>query len=380
MNELQCFATMDARPAWPSRGSLGCGEDLDGIVFSYLDSNAESDVRELDAYVKAHPEGSAYHLPAWCRAVGSAYGYRSHILVARRAGRLAGMLPLCAVGRPFGPRRWVSLPFCDLGGPLADDAQVAAALAAHAHAELKPRRLAALELRRSDAATETAGLEGRKVRMLLGLPDSEDALMKSFPPKLRSQIRKAEKNGLRHEASRAPEALDAFYDVYARNMRRLGSPPHSRGWFEAVRRHYGDDLFVMLVRFEDQVVGAGLVLTCGDRAVIPWASTLVEFNRLAPNMLLYYAILAKLAQEGCRQFDFGRSTYGEGTYKFKAQWGALPCALDWQEWKADAPQPLDDNGAGRKGGMRELVEQVWQRLPLSVTNYVGPKVRRYITL
>jgi FemAB-related protein (PEP-CTERM system-associated) len=355
---------------------------LDAIEFSYLDPT-QDDVRALDAFVRAHPQGSAYHLSAWCRAVGSAYGYRSQVLVARRHGQLVGMLPLCIISRPFGSARWVSLPFCDLGGPLAEDAAVAAALAARARVDLGARQLAGLELRCSGALADAAStdLTGRKVRMLLDLPASADELMKSYPPKLRSQVRKAAKNGLVAEISSALEAVAEFYDVYARNMRRLGSPPHSLAWFEAIQRHYGQDsLFFVLVRHEGKVIGAGCVLVCGERAVIPWASTLADYNRLAPNMQLYGTILATVCERGLRQFDFGRSTFGEGTYKFKEQWGAQPCPLAWQEWKAGASQPQLDAVKAGPGRLRPLVEQVWQQLPLGITNSLGPRLRRYITL
>jgi FemAB-related protein (PEP-CTERM system-associated) len=356
---------------------------LDAIEFSYLDPTRD-DTRELDGFVRAHPEGSAYHLPAWCRAVGTAYGYRSQVLVARRNGRLAGMLPLCVISRPFGSARWVSLPFCDLGGPLADDPALTAALAARARADLGARQLASLELRCSEAAVAGAGqgdLGGRKVRMLLDLPDSAEGLMQSYPPKLRSQVRKAAKNGLTAEVSAAPGAVGEFYEVYARNMRRLGSPPHSLAWFAAIQHHYGEDgMFFVLVRHEGKVIGAGCVLVCGDRAVIPWASTLAEYNRLAPNMQLYDTILATVCERGVRRFDFGRSTFGEGTYKFKEQWGAWPCPLAWQEWKAGIDHPLTETQGKGTSRLRPLVEQVWQQLPLSLTNSLGPRLRRYITL
>jgi FemAB-related protein (PEP-CTERM system-associated) len=356
---------------------------LDAIEFSYLDPT-QDDTCALDAYVRNHPQGSAYHLSAWCRAVCAAYDYRSQVLVARRGGRLAGMLPLCVIRRPFGGARWVSLPFCDLGGPLGDDHDVVAALSARARADLGARQLTGLELRCSgplDAAASPAALAGRKVRMLLDLPASADDLMKSYPPKLRSQVRKAAKNGLAAEVSSSADAVGAFYEVYAHNMRRLGSPPHSRAWFEAIQRHYGEEgLLFVLVRHEDKVIGAGCVLVCGDRAVIPWASTLAAYNRLAPNMQLYDTILSAVCGRGVRLFDFGRSTFGEGTYKFKEQWGAQPCPLAWQQWKAGAAQPVAERPAGGASRLRPLVEQVWQQLPLGLTNSLGSRLRRYITL
>jgi len=361
---------------------------VNDLEFAYLDTHAPGN-DELDAFARAQPNGSAYHLAAWRRAVAGAYGYPGQALVARRAGQLAGMLPLSAVSRPLGKARWISLPFCDLGGPLATSPEVAQALAARARADMGGASAAGLELRCSDADTlDEAALAGRKVRMLLGLPGDAAALMQSYPPKLRSQVRKAEKNGLTSEVAGSPDAVADFYDVYSRNMRRLGSPPHSRAWFDAIHRHYSaaGDMFIVIVRHEGKAVGAGWVLLCGGQAVIPWASTLADYNPLAPNMLLYWTIQSQLCERGVRQFDFGRSTYGEGTYKFKKQWGAVPVALDWREWDAQGvAQGIGAGAAQATGGgmasqLRPLIESAWQKLPLAVTNSLGPRLRRYITL
>jgi hypothetical protein len=72
----------------------------------------------------------------------------------------------------------------------------------------------------------------RKVRMILSLPDSSDALMKSFKSKLRSQIRRPVKDGL-YSRIGSGELLDDFYFVFAKNMRDLGSPVHSRDLIDA---------------------------------------------------------------------------------------------------------------------------------------------------
>ena len=87
---------------------------MNDLTFSYLDNDAPGQ-DALDAFVRAHPEGNAYQLTAWRRAVADAYGYPGQVLVARREGELAGILPLCQVARPLSRPRWISLPFCDIG-------------------------------------------------------------------------------------------------------------------------------------------------------------------------------------------------------------------------------------------------------------------------
>lgn len=48
-------------------------------------------------------------------------------------------------------------------------------------------------------------------------------------------------------------------------------------------------------------------------------------------MLLYWAMLEYACDQGYRQFDFGRSTPGEGTCRFKEQWGAKSHQLYWYQ-------------------------------------------------
>ena len=95
-------------------------------------------------------------------------------------------------------------------------------------------------------------------------------------------------------------------------------------------------------------------------------------------MLLYWTFLSHASDNGHRYFDFGRSTPGEGTYRFKEQWGAVPEQLYWYGW------PEKRGGSEKtstiKTNIRKTCEKVWSHLPLSVTNKLGPAVRRYIPL
>jgi CelD/BcsL family acetyltransferase involved in cellulose biosynthesis len=161
-------------------------------------------------------------------------------------------------------------------------------------------------------------------------------------------------------------------------MRDLGSPPHSLHWFEAVAAAFDDDCTIGLVHHGDTVIGGGLVLTHGTLATIPWASTLRTHNRLAPNMLLYWKILARCIDQGCTRFDFGRSTVGEGTYRFKAQWGAHAVPLRWYTLPTAAAAGTEL--PGQHGSLRRTAEATWRRLPLPVTVAVGGRLRKYISL
>lgn len=130
--------------------------------------------------------------------------------------------------------------------------------------------------------------------------------------------------------------------------------------------------------YRNDVAVAGSV-TLGFKGVLsnPWASSLRRYSELAPNMLLYWSMLEYGCENGYRTFDFGRSTVGEGTYRFKEQWGARPEPLYWYRFtRADGKARTVTR---ESGGVSRAVE-IWKRLPLPVTRVLGPYIRRHISL
>jgi len=144
-------------------------------------------------------------------------------------------------------------------------------------------------------------IQAEKVRMLLKLPASSEELWKSFKSKLRSQIKKAEKNGLSFRWGTRADITD-FYMVFSRNMHTLGSPVHSKKWIEAVYNGYGTNARIGLVYKDTLPVGCGMILSTEHGVSIPWASTLREFNRLSPNMMLYWNFLKFASDQGKNKF------------------------------------------------------------------------------
>jgi hypothetical protein len=110
------------------------------------------------------------------------------------------------------------------------------------------------------------------------------------------------------------------------------------------------------------------------RTEIPSASALREFNSTNVNMWMYWQLLQRAIEMGSSEFDFGRSTIGAGTYKFKEQWGAKPSPAVWQYYvrKGDPADMRPDSQ-----GKQRLV-QFWQKLPVGLTKLIGPAIVRGI--
>jgi FemAB-related protein (PEP-CTERM system-associated) len=333
-----------------------------------------------DAFVSRHADGLAYHLYAWRKAVEQAYGFPGVYLLAERGGDVCGVLPLIRMKAPLFAERMVSLPYCDAGGCLARDAATCEALLAAARDLVTQWGAKGLEIRWAGPGHADAGNgsdEGQKVRMLLELPGDSNRLLAGLKAKLRSQVKKPERDGLRARLG-GSELIDDFYGVFAENMRVLGSPVHSKGWIVAVVEAFAGAARVGVVYTPDGTPAAGGVMLLHSRTVsIPWASSLRSCNHLNPNMLLYWTFLSFAADGGYARFDFGRSTPGEGTYRFKEQWGAQPSPLCWQD--LTTPE-LTRRMGNLTGPGRRIAGVVWSYLPLRVTTLLGPPLRRNISL
>ncbi|WP_305046470.1 FemAB family XrtA/PEP-CTERM system-associated protein [Geoalkalibacter sp.] len=335
----------------------------------------ESDGPAWDEFVLSRTEGTAYQLTGWKQAVESAYGFRGAYLLAKQGSTLRGVLPLIDFRVPLAGRALISLPYCDAGGVLADSAEVAEALY-HEALVLAERRGARCTIRSTAPLAFAGEAQTGKVRMLLDLPSGSAALLSSLKSKLRSQVNKPARDGLTTKLGGA-ELVGDFYGIFSANMRDLGSPVHSRRWIEAVVSAYGQRARVAVVYTpHGKAAAAGIVLRHATTISIPWASSLRKYNNLNANMLLYWTFLSQAADEGFKVFDFGRSTPGEGTYRFKEQWGARPHPLHWYEAAAATRQGTDATPSRK----RRMAAALWSRMPEAGTLWLGPRIRKYISL
>lgn len=341
----------------------------------------DRDQEKWDNFVTSHSASTPYHLLAWTKAVRNAYGFKSFNLMAEEGKRLVGIFPLTMLKIPCKRPELVALPYCDIGSLLTTSLEAEAALLEDAIAIAGIHNASALDIR-GEISFDPAKIAAypmqkttNKVRMLLHLPVSSTVLWQGFKAKLRSQVKKAEKNGLTFQFGN--EKTDDFYTVFSTNMRDLGSPVHAKKWFEEIVGQYADKAKVGLVSYQEKVIGAGIILRVGDKISIPWASTLRTHNRFGPNMLLYWKFLEYAADNGCTTFDFGRSTPEEGTYNFKGQWGAKPQPLIWHKIILDGMAQKTQTGSTQH---RAIAEKIWRKFPLVLANILGPAVRKYISL
>lgn len=330
---------------------------------------------EWAAFAQKHALGSLRSHPLWLSVFTQGLQHVPYAIAAVENGRLVGLLPLCFIRSLLFGRFLVSLPYVNSGGVLADRPEVANGLIDRAVALADDLNVRYLELRHEmpidhPALTHTLTT---KVHMRLTLPQNSDRLWADFDPKVRNQIRKAEKLGLTvHWGSE--ELLLEFYEIFSHNMRDLGTPVFGRALFRSILRQFADRAELCVVRYEGCAVAAGLLLHADGMTEVPSASSLRRQNATNANMLMYWHLLQHAVARGQKKFDFGRSSVESNTYRFKAQWGALPEPAAWQYYVRQGSVGDMRLESGKYDGMVRM----WRRLPVALTRWIGPAIVRGI--
>ena len=332
------------------------------------------DNRAWDAFVAGRADATGYHAWAWRGIFERAFGHETIYLAAVDGDRVAGVLPLVVFRSPLFGRFAVSLPFVNYGGVCAENDDVARALVEEAAVVAARKKLSHLELRHASRQLPDLPAKEHKVAMLLPLQPTADAQWTALDRKVRNQVRKAEGSGLTTRTG-GLALLEPFYEVFSRNMRDLGTPVYSKDFFREILTALPDRAKIVLVEAGSGTAAAGLVLSHRGTLEVPWASSRREYLAQCPNILLYWRIIQFAIEQGLATLDFGRSTPNEGTFRFKRQWGAEPHPLYWEYRLIAGGAPMD---LSPKNPKFNSAIAVWKRLPLAVTNTIGPHIVRSI--
>lgn len=204
-----------------------------------------------------------------------------------------------------------------------------------------------------------------KIATYLELQATIEDQLAIFKYNHRRKIKKAYKNTLEVIISNKKESMLLFYEVYSRNMLRLGSPPLSKHFFINLLKEYKfGELKIFLVKLNGKVIGGAVVLSYHNFIEDCWLSTLNKYNHLYTSILLYWEMIKYAIEKDKKYFSFGRSTKDSSLLHFKKQWKPIEKQL---YFSYSEPQ---------KVSLKKMtfLTRIWKLLPLKVANFVGPKI------
>lgn len=322
-----------------------------------------------DAFVRAHPAATFFHLSAWQTLITRCYGHQTWFYFVEQDGQIQGVLGLCQIkSRLFG-HSLSSLPFCVHGGVLALHDGARALLDEAASSLAGALGVGHLEYR-NIAPTGKPGWQVKDLYVTFRKAISADheENMNAIPRKQRAMVRKGIKCGL---AAEIDQDVERFFHIYATSVLRLGTPVFPKKYFALIKELFGEQCEIRII-VKDGLPVAGVMSFYWRDEVLPYYGGSMPIAReVAGNDFMYWNLMEAAVERGCRLFDFGRSKLGTGAYDFKKNWGftATPLAYEYQ---LHAATELPDNNP--LNPKYQLFIKLWKRLPLPVANLLGPHI------
>jgi FemAB-related protein (PEP-CTERM system-associated) len=324
-----------------------------------------------DAFVLDCPKATFFHRAGWQRIIREVFRHRTYFLYAERGGSIEGVLPLAEVKSLLFGHALVSLPFAVYGGVAARTTEAATALETQAQALAQRLGVSHLELRNVTPRHPDWPTQDLYVTFRKEILPEVDANMLAIPRKQRAMVRKGIKNGLRSELD---ATVDRFFDLFADNVHRHGTPALPKRYFEALMREFGSDREVLTITDPSgRPVSSVLSFYFRDEVLPYYAGDDMAARELAANDFKYWELMRRACERGYRVFDFGRSKRGTGSFSFKKNWGFEPTPLyyEYRLYRGDAiPQNNPNNPKYR------AFIALWRRLPVSLANRLGPLIVR----
>jgi FemAB-related protein (PEP-CTERM system-associated) len=332
---------------------------------------ASGDEKRWEEFVDRCAAATFFHRVGWRDILENHFHHRCHYLVAERGSEICGVLPLAEIrSRLFG-HSLVSLPFCVYAGPAATDVGAETALIDASLELASSLRVEHLELRNRERKRPHWPRQDLYVTFRKAiLPDVDENLM-AIPRKQRAMVRKAIGRGLRSEIDPSAER---FFQLYADNVHRHGTPALPRRYFDRLIATFGDACGVLTVTDPVGRAVSGVLSFYFRNEVLPYyAGDTVQARDLAANDFKYWELMRRACERGVRIFDYGRSKRGTGSFDFKRNWGFEPIPLEYEYRLYSGNEIPQHNPLNPK---YQAFISLWQRLPRSFVNAVGPMIVR----
>jgi hypothetical protein len=209
--------------------------------------------------------------------------------------------------------------------------------------------------------------KSHKVCSFVELPESEVEMLKLLSSNLRRKIRKTIANGLEAKQG-GVELLDDFYDVYAHNMHRLGSPVFSKSFFQALFENYQHDkIRIFLSTINGKTVGAAFLMSYFGFFENTWFSTNKNFKKYQVSDHLHWQMIQFAIENKGEIYSMGRSTRFESVHNYKKHWPVT-----------DHPLYHVESQKGLQLKNHKWLATIWKTIPYAITLRLGPMLVRHI--
>ena len=276
-----------------------------------------------DAFVRAQPDATFFHLAAWRQIIERSFRHRSHYVFAERDGAIVGILPLAQVKTRLFGNALVSVPFCVYGGLLAADAEAAAALAAHAIELMRKLDVPVLEFRNREPQpwldeAEWPARSDLYVTFRKPFTGDDDANLKAIPRKQRAMVRKGIDRGLVSVVDADPDRL---FSIYAESVRNLGTPVFARRYFRLLMELFSDSIDIVTVMDGTEAIASVLNFYFRDEVLPYYGGGRAIARERYGNDFMYWEVMRRATARGFATVRFRPQQVGHRRFCVQEELG-----------------------------------------------------------
>jgi hypothetical protein len=296
------------------------------------------------------------------------------------SGVMNAAVPGALVRSMTGARRFVSYPFSDVCGPVADGPQESGAIAAALSSGkgLQGKTWTRSELRIENGASverysEYLGYSSHILRLARPIDDIYASFHKDC---VQRRIKKAFRSGLEVFEGSTISDVKEFYRLHLMTRKKLGAPVQPFSFFRNMHKLLapGGHLSVLIVKKGKKPVSGLVLLRYGKRASYKFAASDESFLSLGGNQLAIWTAIRKASDDGLLEFDFGRSFAGNsGLNGFKARWGAEEVRLSYL-YSPEKSVGIKDEG----GSCAKVASALLRNLPPFSNRLIGRLFYKYL--
>jgi len=163
--------------------------------------------------------------------------------------------------------------------------------------------------------------------------------------------------------------IDLFYKIYSTSVRNLGTPVFPKKYLEVLIDIFGKACEITTISYQSKALTSVLSFKYKDQMLPYYGGGQPEARDYSAYPYMYWKVMEKAVNDGMHIFDFGRSMKGSGAFAFKKNFGFEPSVLDYRYHLVRAesvPDMSSDNPRNK------MLTSAWKKLPLLVTNRLGP--------
>lgn len=168
-------------------------------------------------------------------------------------------------------------------------------------------------------------------------------------------------------------SVDDFYRVFSHAQHSHGTPIHKKSFYQALNSN-PDINKIYGIAHKGEIVAVCMVFITDTQLIAYYGGADRHYAKMHAYDLLYYQLM-KLAKEKGLLFNFGRSKYDTGSFKYKKLWCFEPSKTTHYIWPI-SDKPIPDLRANNPEYSKKIA--IWRKLPRWLVNLIGPYVLKQI--